>query len=166
MVWTGHYNSWITTERVVSGPFKFPNRRAGRDSSSVISCQPTPQGKVFSQLFRCRIFMHGGYPSSQEEIHFERGSKQDGSRVSVAHQLDFVSSIELFFVSALTPKRRAKGKFHYPTARLFSASLKMKIKIFFLLEIVRNYVKKHKMQLFPFRFHLAWTGSHLKIGNA
>ena len=54
----------------------------------------------------------------------------------------------------LTPKRRAKGKFHYPTAGLFSASLKMKIKIFFLLEIVRNDVKKHKMQLFPFRFHL------------
>ena len=43
---------------------------------------------------------------------------------------------------ALTPKRRAKEKFHYPTAGLFSASLKMKIKIFFLLEIVRNYVKK------------------------
>ena len=54
----------------------------------------------------------------------------------------------------LTPKRRAKGKFHYPTAGLFSASLKMKIKIFFLFEIVRNDVKKHKMQLFPFRFHL------------
>ena len=31
----------------------------------------------------------------------------------------------------LTPKHRAKGKFHYPTARLFSASLKIKIKIFF-----------------------------------
>ena len=31
----------------------------------------------------------------------------------------------------LTPKRRAKGKFHYPTAGLFSSSLKMKIKIFF-----------------------------------
>ena len=54
----------------------------------------------------------------------------------------------------LTPKRRAKEKFHYPTAGLFSASLKMKIKIFFLLEIVRNYVKKHKMQSFPFCFHL------------
>ena len=54
----------------------------------------------------------------------------------------------------LTPYRRAKGKFHYPTAGLFSASLKMKIKIFFLLEIVRKDVKKHKMQLFPFRFHL------------
>ena len=33
--------------------------------------------------------------------------------------------------AVLTPKRRAKGKFHYPTAGLFSASLKMKIKIFF-----------------------------------
>ena len=33
--------------------------------------------------------------------------------------------------SHLTPKRRAKGKFHYPTAGLFSASLKIKIKIFF-----------------------------------
>ena len=54
----------------------------------------------------------------------------------------------------LTPKRGAKGKFHYPIAGLFSASLKMKIKIFFLLEIVRNDVNKHKMQLFPFRFHL------------
>ena len=55
---------------------------------------------------------------------------------------------------SLTPYRRAEGKFHYPTAGLFSASLKMKIKIFFLLEIVGNDVKKHKMQLFPFRFHL------------
>ena len=54
----------------------------------------------------------------------------------------------------LTPKCRAKVKFPYPTAGLFSVSLKMKIKIFFLLEIVRNDVKKHKMQLFPFRFHL------------
>ena len=53
----------------------------------------------------------------------------------------------------LTTKRRAKGKFHYPTAGLFSASLKMKIKIFFLLKIVKNDVKKHEMQLFPFRFH-------------
>ena len=50
----------------------------------------------------------------------------------------------------LTPKRRAKGKFHYPTARLFSASLKMKIKIFFLLEIVRNDVKSTKCNYFPF----------------
>ena len=56
--------------------------------------------------------------------------------------------------SLLTPKCRAKGKFHYPTAGLFSASLKMKIKIFCLLEIARNDVKKHKMQSFPFRFHL------------
>ena len=39
-------------------------------------------------------------------------------------------------VVILTPKRRAKGKFHYPTAGLFSASLKMKIKIFLLLEMV------------------------------
>ena len=54
----------------------------------------------------------------------------------------------------LTPKCRVKGKFHYPTAGLFSASLKMKIKIFFLLELVRNEVEKHKMQLFPFCFHL------------
>ena len=38
----------------------------------------------------------------------------------------------------INPYRRAKGKFHYPIAGLFSASLKMKIKIFFLLEIVRN----------------------------
>ena len=30
----------------------------------------------------------------------------------------------------LTPKRRPKGKFHYPTAGLFSESLKIKIKIF------------------------------------
>ena len=59
----------------------------------------------------------------------------------------------LLFVT-FTPYRRAKGKFHYPIAGLFSASLKMKIKIFFLLEIVRNDVKKHKIQLFPFRFHL------------
>ena len=44
----------------------------------------------------------------------------------------------------LTLYRRAKGKFHYPIAGLFSASLKMKIKIFFLLEIVRNDVKKKK----------------------
>ena len=52
----------------------------------------------------------------------------------------------------LTPKRRAKGKFHYPTAGSFSASLKMKIKIFFLLEIVRNDVKKKstKCNYFPF----------------
>ena len=58
--------------------------------------------------------------------------------------------------SVLTHKRRAKGKFHYPTAGGGggSKSLKMKIKIFFLLEIVRNDVKKHQMQLFPFRFHL------------
>ena len=28
------------------------------------------------------------------------------------------------------------------------------IKIAFLLEIVRSDIKKHKMQLFPFRFHL------------
>ena len=69
-------------------------------------------------------------------------------------------------LSVLTLKRRAKGKFHYPTAGLFSASLKMKIKIFFLLEIVRNGVKKHEMQLFPFRFHLTWTGNPLKIGSA
>ena len=69
-------------------------------------------------------------------------------------------------VKGLTPKRRAKEKFHYPTAGLFSASLKMKIKIFFLLEIVRNDVKKHKMQLFPFRFHLTWTRNPLKIGSA
>ena len=33
---------------------------------------------------------------------------------------------------SLTPKHRAKGKFHYPTAGLFSASLKIEIKIFFL----------------------------------
>ena len=64
------------------------------------------------------------------------------------------------------PQAPVEGKFHYPTARLFSASLKMKIKIPFLLEIVRNYAKKHKMQLFPFCFHLTWTGSHLKIGSA
>ena len=57
-------------------------------------------------------------------------------------------------VRGLNPYHRAKGKFHYPTAGLFSASLKMKIKIFFLLEIVRNDVKEHKMLLFPFRFHL------------
>ena len=69
---------------------------------------------------------------------------------------DFMGYIIKYFefVVALTPKYRAKGKFHYPTAGLFLASLKMKIKIFFLLEIVRNDVKKHKMQLFPFRFHL------------
>ena len=50
----------------------------------------------------------------------------------------------------LIPYCRAKGKFHYPTARLFSASLKMKIKIFFLLEIVRNDVKSTKCNYFPF----------------
>ena len=54
----------------------------------------------------------------------------------------------------LTSYRQAKEKFHYPTTGLFSESLIMKIKIFFLLEIVRNDVKKHKMKLFPFRFHL------------
>ena len=53
----------------------------------------------------------------------------------------------------ITPKRRAKGKFHYPTAGLFSASLKMKIKIFFRLEIVRNYVKKR-----VYKLHLAFGG--------
>ena len=58
------------------------------------------------------------------------------------------------FNNDLTPKSREKGKFHYPTAGLFSSSLKMKIKFFFLLEIVRNDLKKHKMQLFPFRFYL------------
>ena len=51
----------------------------------------------------------------------------------------------------LTPKPRAKGKFHYPTAGLFSANLKMKIEIFFLLEIVRNDVNKStKCNYFPF----------------
>ena len=34
------------------------------------------------------------------------------------------------------------------------SNLKMNIKIFFLLEIVKNDVKKHKMQLFPLHFHL------------
>ena len=63
-------------------------------------------------------------------------------------------------ILVLTPKCRAKGKFQYPTAGLFSASLRMKIKIFFLLEIIRNDVNKHKMQLFPFRFHLTWNGNH------
>ena len=53
----------------------------------------------------------------------------------------------------LIPKDRAKGRFHYPTAGVFSKSLKIKIKIFFLLETVRNDVQKQKMQLFPFHFH-------------
>ena len=53
--------------------------------------------------------------------------------------------------TSLTPKRRAKGKFHYPTAGLFSASLKMKIKIFFLLEIVRN-VKKARNAIISLSF--------------
>ena len=64
-----------------------------------------------------------------------------------------LGSLGLFGVlsmGSLTPKRRVKGKFHYPTVGLFSASLKMKIKIFFLLEIVRNDVKKHKCNYFPF----------------
>ena len=52
----------------------------------------------------------------------------------------------------LNPYRRVKGKFHYPTAGLFSASLKMKMKIFFLLEIVRNDVKKHKIAIISLSF--------------
>ena len=59
--------------------------------------------------------------------------------------------------AALTPKRQAKGKSHYPTAGLFSASLKMKIKIFFLLEIVRNDVKITKCNYFPsFPSYVNW----------
>ena len=54
----------------------------------------------------------------------------------------------------LTPKRRANGKFHYPTAGGVFKKLQNEDKDLFLLEIVRNDVKKHKMQLFPFRFHL------------
>ena len=115
------------------------------------------------------IFLKNGHPvhrsmsfaakGKQKKIHQIKGKKQTPHTV-----LQKLSPKPT--PGPLTPKRRAKGKFHYPTAGLFSASLKMKIKIFFLLEIVKNDVKKHKMQFFPFRFHLTWTGNHLKIGSA
>ena len=59
------------------------------------------------------------------------------------HFLEIISNATVIFLKkryaaitpsvthTLTPKRRAKGKFHYPTAGLFSENLKMKIKIFF-----------------------------------
>ena len=65
-------------------------------------------------------------------------------RTSFVIEVIITDLLACFFIILyhLTSKRRAKGKFHYPTAGLFSASLKMKIKIFCLLEIVRNDVKK------------------------
>ena len=45
-------------------------------------------------------------------------------------EIAIVSSVSLLIV-LLTPKRRAKGKFHYPTAGGVFKKLKKKIKIFF-----------------------------------
>ena len=55
-------------------------------------------------------------------------------------------------VTVLTPKRRAKVKFHYPTAGLFSASLKMKIKIFFSFRNCKKWFKKAQNAIISLSF--------------
>ena len=60
--------------------------------------------------------------------------------------------------SVLTPKRWAKGKFHYPTAGLFSASLKMKIKISFSFRNCKKLCKKAQNAIISlsFPFYVNW----------
>ena len=63
---------------------------------------------------------------------------------------------KMFLISALTLvlSINPQGEISLPHSRAILGKLKNEDKDLFLLEIVRNDVKKHKMQLFPFRFHL------------
>ena len=56
--------------------------------------------------------------------------------------------------SPLNPLTPGKGEISLPHRRAIFSKLKNEDKDLFLLEIVRNDVKKHKMQLFPLRSHL------------
>ena len=56
--------------------------------------------------------------------------------------------------SLLNPQEPGEGEISLPHSRAIFSKLKNEDKDLFLLEIVRNDVKKHKMQLFPFLSHL------------
>ena len=58
----------------------------------------------------------------------------------------------LVALKGLTPKRRAKGKFHYPTAGLFSPSLKMKINLFFSFRNCKKWCKKAQNAIISLSF--------------
>ena len=61
-------------------------------------------------------------------------------------------SFEVRILKALTPKNRAKGKFHYPTDGLFSASLKMKIEIFFSFRNCKKWCNKAQNAIISLSF--------------
>ena len=65
------------------------------------------------------------------------------------HQL-LLAEADLTF----NPQALGEGEISLPHSRAIFSKHKNEDKDLFLLEIIRNDVKKHKMQLFPFRFHL------------
>ena len=87
-----------------------------------IACSPTDKANLFGSYFSANSSLSD---SNAPDPPTQPLSNPIPSIIISARKVRRV-------LCSLTPYRRAKGKFHYPTAGLFSASLKMKIKIFFL----------------------------------